>query len=79
VRRGFLDIYPGQTVPAHLQNLVSGYATNRGLAYGSQSNNSLSRLFTLQGLNKAYQVLRVHANDAPTRAVNVRYGVECDA
>ena len=24
---GFLDIYPGQTVPAHLQNLVSGYAT----------------------------------------------------
>jgi len=31
VRSGFLDIYPGQTVPAHLQNLVSGYATYQEL------------------------------------------------
>jgi len=29
VRRGFHNIYPDQTVPAHLQkNLVSGYPTN---------------------------------------------------
>jgi hypothetical protein len=25
VGRGFLDIYPGQPVPAHLQSLVSDY------------------------------------------------------
>jgi hypothetical protein len=28
---GFLDVYPGQAVPAHLQSLVSGYATYRAL------------------------------------------------
>jgi hypothetical protein len=31
VMSGFRNIYPGQTVPAHLQNLVSGYATNEEL------------------------------------------------
>jgi hypothetical protein len=31
VRRGFLDIYPGQAYPPHLQSLVSGYATNQEL------------------------------------------------
>jgi len=29
---GFLDIYPGQAYPPHLQSLVSGYATYRELA-----------------------------------------------
>jgi len=38
VGRGFLDIYPGQAVPAHLQSLVSGYATNQ--ASESQSVNT---------------------------------------
>jgi hypothetical protein len=29
VRRGFINIYPGQTAPAHLQSVVSGYATTQ--------------------------------------------------
>jgi hypothetical protein len=29
VGSGFLDIYPGQAFPPHLQCLVSGYATYR--------------------------------------------------
>src|ERR1700758_2626253 len=33
VGSGFLDIYPGQAAPAHLQILVSGYATNQALAH----------------------------------------------
>ena len=32
VGSGFLDIYPGQAYPPHLQSLVSGYATNQGLS-----------------------------------------------
>jgi hypothetical protein len=31
VGSGFINIYPDQTVPAHLQNLVSVYATNRDM------------------------------------------------
>ena len=31
VTSGFLDIYPAHTVPAHPQNLVSGYATYQDL------------------------------------------------
>ena len=31
VGRGFLDIYPGKAVSAHLQSLMSDYATNQEL------------------------------------------------
>ena len=42
---------------------------------------SLSRSFRIarvQGLSEACQIFRVHANDAATRAVNVRYQRERD-
>jgi hypothetical protein len=42
---GFLDIYPGQAYPPHLQSLVSGYATTQDLTAsrrGLGSNNFLS-------------------------------------
>jgi hypothetical protein len=32
VRNGFINIYPDQTVPVQLQNLVSGYPTHQDLA-----------------------------------------------
>jgi len=31
MRRGFINIYPDHTVPAHLQSLVSDYPTYRAL------------------------------------------------
>ena len=31
MRSGFLDIYPGKAVSAHLQSLMSDYATNQEL------------------------------------------------
>ena len=36
VRRGFLDSYPSQAFPPHLQSLVSDYATNQDLRSASE-------------------------------------------
>jgi hypothetical protein len=39
----------------------------------------VSRLVPVKGISEADQVLGVHANDAPTRAIDVRYGKESNA
>jgi hypothetical protein len=39
----------------------------------------VSRLVPVKGISESDQVLGVHANDAPTRAVDVRYGKESNA
>ena len=38
----------------------------------------VTRLVLVKGISEAYQVLRANTNNAPTRTVNISYGVESD-
>ena len=49
---------------------------NKPVDPAGQSGKLASLLVPLQGLNKAYQVLWMHANGAPTRTVNIRNSEE---
>jgi hypothetical protein len=58
VGRGFLDIYPGQAFPPHLQSLVSGYATYQ--ACGIESVNARAFIRTYEDRERIWCLAGMH-------------------
>ena len=56
--RGFLDIYPGQAFPPHLQSLVSGYATYQ--ACGIESVNARAFIRTYEDRERIWCLAGMH-------------------
>ena len=56
--RGFLDIYPGQAFPPHLQSLVSGYATYQ--ACGIESINARAFIRTYEDRERIWCLAGMH-------------------